>query len=188
MKKITLIGLGALGSHAALALRNVGHLKLVDFDLVEQKNTLAQFHTKMSLRRNKAQAMQQAMLGLWGLKVEVVPHKVTDDNVAVILAGSDLVIDATDNIAARACIKGYCEEAGLPLLHGAMSQDGTFAQVVWTEEFEVEAGEGGATCEDGENLPFHVLVGAYIAQVAKDFFDKGKRRNFQVTPGRTMGV
>ncbi len=188
MKKITLIGLGALGSHAALGLRNVGLLKLVDFDLVEQKNTLAQFHTKMSLRRNKAQALQQAMNGLWGVKADVVPHKVTDDNVGVILAGSDLVIDCTDNIAARACIKAYCVAEGLPLLHGAMSQDGTFAQVVWTEEFEVEAGEGGATCEDGENLPFHLLVGSFIAQVAKDFLDKGKRRNLQVTPGAVLKV
>lgn len=186
MKNIVLIGLGALGSHAALALRNVGVLKLVDFDIVEQKNTLAQFHTKMSLRRNKAQAMQQAFQGLWGLKVEVVPHKLTDANAEVILGKADLVIDCTDNVEARACIKGYCEKAGLPLLHGAMSQDGTFAQVVWTEQFEVEAGEGGATCEDGANLPFHVLVGAYVAQTAKDFFEKDKRRNFQITPGAVM--
>jgi len=188
MKMITIVGLGALGSHAALALRNVGKMKLVDFDVVEQKNTMAQFHTKMSLRRNKAQALKQAMQGLWGIKVDVVPHKVTDDNVDVILKGSDLVIDCTDNIAARACIKGYCEREGMPLLHGAMSQDGSFAQVVWTEEFEVEAGEGGATCEDGENLPFHVLVGAYIAQVTKTFFDKGKRVNWQIASSGVMRV
>jgi len=188
MNRITLIGLGALGSHAALALRNVGSLKLVDFDVVEQKNTLAQFHTKMSLRRNKAQAIQQAMLGLWGIKVEAVPHKVTDDNVGFILKGSGLVIDCTDNIAARACIKGYCVAEGLPLLHGAMSEDGTFAQVVWTEEFEVEAGAGGATCEDGENLPFHVLVGAYVAQVTKTFLDKDKRINWQIASNGVIRI
>ena len=185
---ITIVGLGALGSHAVMALRNVGHLVLCDHDRVEQKNTMAQFHTKMSLRRNKAQALAQAMLGLWGIKVDVIPHKVTDDNVGVILAKSDLVIDCTDNIAARACIKGYCVKQEMPLLHGAMSQDGTFAQVVWTEMFEVEAGEGGATCEDGENLPFHVLVGAYIAQVTKTFFDKGKRINWQIASSGVMRI
>jgi len=188
MKTITIIGLGALGSHAAMALRNVGQLKLVDFDLVEQKNTLAQFHTKMALRRNKAQAIQQAMLGMWGLRVGTVPHKVTDNNVGIILSGSDIVIDCTDNIAARACIKGYCVEKDIPLLHGAMSEDGSFAQVVWTEMFEVEAGGGGETCEDGENLPFHVLVGAYIAQVTKTFFDKGKRINWQIASSGVMRI
>lgn len=188
MKKITLIGLGALGSHAALGLRNVGHVKLVDFDLVEQKNTLAQFHTKMSLRRNKAKALQQAFQGFWGIKVETVPYKVTNDNVVVILGGSDLVIDCTDNIAARSCIKDFCVKLNIPLLHGAMNEDGTFAQVVWTEEFEVEAGAGGATCEDGENLPFHLLVGAYIAQVAKIFLDSGKRINWQIGASSAMRI
>lgn len=188
MKTITIIGLGALGSHAALALRNAGTLKLVDFDKVEQKNTLAQFHGRLGLRRNKAQAMGQAMQGMWGLRFDVVPHKVTDDNVGVILSGSDLVIDATDNVAARACIKGYCEKEGLPLLHSAMNAEGDFAQVVWTEEFEVEAGGGGATCEDGENLPFHLLVGSVTAQTAKTFLDTGKRRNFQITHGSILRI
>lgn len=186
--KITLVGLGALGAHAAMALRNVGSLKLVDFDTVELKNTLAQFHTKMSLRRNKALALKQALLGMWGIKVEIVPHKVTDDNVEILLDGSDLVIDCTDNIAARACIKGYCLKQKMPLLHGAMSADGTFAQVVWTEMFEVEAGDGGATCEDGANLPFHVMVGGYIGLVAQAFLTKGKKRNLQITPAGVMRI
>jgi molybdopterin-synthase adenylyltransferase len=188
MKKITIIGLGALGSHAALALRNAGRLKLIDFDKVEQKNTLAQFHTKMGLRRNKAQAFAQAMQGMWGIKVETVPHKVVMDNVGLLLTGSDLVLDCTDNIAARACIKTFCMSAGVPLLHSAMSEDGTFAQVVWTHEFEPEAGGGGETCEDGENLPFHCLVGSMTAQVAKDFLDKGKTRSLMVLPSGTSPI
>ena len=189
MSKITIIGLGALGSHAAIALRNVGGLKLVDFDRVEQKNTLSQFHTKMGQGRNKAQAIAQAMQGFWGVKVETVPHKVTDDNAEVILGGSDLVLDCTDNIAARTCIKGFCDAKSIPLLHAAMSADGTFAQVVWTEDFEADAETGdGATCEDGENLPFHLLVGSFIAQTAKDFLDKGRKRNFQISPSGVIRV
>jgi len=185
MKKITIIGLGALGSHAALALRNAAQLKLVDFDKVEQKNTLAQFHTRMGLRRNKAQALAQSMQGLWGIKVETAPHKITNDNVDIILRDSDIVLDCTDNVEARTCIKAFCMRAGIPLLHSAMSEDGTFAQVVWTEEFEPEKGGGGETCEDGENLPFHCLVGSMTAQVAKDFLDKGKTRNLMILPSGT---
>ena len=189
MSNITIIGLGALGSHAALALRNVPGLKLVDFDKVEQKNTLSQFHTKMGLRRNKAQALAQAMQGMWGVKVEVAPHKVTADNVKVILGGSSLVLDCTDNIAARSCIKQLCVAEDIPLLHAAMSADGTFAQIVWTEDFVADAETGdGATCEDGENLPFHIVVGSFIAQTAKGFLDKGRKRNFQVSPSGVIRV
>lgn len=184
MNHITIVGLGALGSHVVQALRNMKQgLKLIDFDHVEQKNTLAQFHSNMSLRRNKAQAMQQALQGLWGLKVEAVPHKLTDDNAKVLLGGSILVIDCTDNIAARACMMKLCRAQNIPLLHGAMSADGTFARAIWTEWFKPDAESGdGATCEDGENLPFHVLAGAAIAQAGKLFLTKGSKTNFDITP------
>lgn len=186
---ITIVGLGALGSHAALALRNAGNLKLVDFDLVEQKNTLAQFHSKMGLRRNKAQALQQAFQGMWGIKTDAIPHKVTADSVQAILGGSDLVLDCTDNFAARACIKQFCTDKDIPLLHGAMSADGTFGQVLWTERFKADEESGdGATCEDGENLPFHLLMGSVMAQTVKSFLKSGKRYCFQVTPAGILKV
>jgi len=189
MKKITIVGLGALGSHAALALRNLGDLKLVDFDHVEQKNTLAQLHTKQGVRRNKAQALSQLFQGMWGVRVEVVPHKVTFDSAPSILGGSDLVCDCTDNIAARTVIKTFCVADNIPLLHAAMSADGLFAQVVWTVDFVADAETGdGATCEDGANLPFHVLVGALVAQTVKSFFEKDRQHNFQVTPSSVMRI
>ena len=189
MKKITIIGLGALGSHAVLGLRNVGQLKFVDFDLVEQKNTLAQFHSKMGLRRNKALSLQQAFLGMWGIKAGATPHKVTVDNVAVVLKGADLVLDCTDNIAARATLKQFCVANDIPLLHTAMSADGGFAQIIWTELFTADAESGGgATCEDGENLPFHLLVGGFIAQTAKTFITTGRKDNFQLTPTGVVRV
>ena len=181
---ITIVGLGALGSHVVQALRNLkGGLKLIDFDVVEQKNTLSQFHSNMSLRRNKAQAMQQALQGLWGVKVEVVPHKLTDDNAKQLLGGAGLVIDCTDNIAARLVMMKFCKAQNIPLLHGAMSADGSFARAIWTDWFVPDAESGtGATCEDGENLPFHVLAGAAIAQAAKTFLTKGTKLNFDITP------
>ena len=184
MSHVTIVGLGALGSHVVQALRNIkGGLKLIDFDLVEQKNTLAQFHSNMSLRRNKAQAMQQALQGLWGIKVAVIPHKLADDNAQQLLGGSALVLDCTDNIAARQVMMKFCKAQGIPLLHGAMSADGTFARAIWTDWFQPDAESGaGATCEDGENLPFHCLAGAVIAQAAKTFLTKGSKVNFDVTP------
>jgi molybdopterin-synthase adenylyltransferase len=183
MKSIVIIGLGAIGSHAAIALRNAGKLKLVDFDAVEQKNTLSQLHTKMGLRKNKAQALQQLLNGMWGIKAQGFQHKVTDDNVAIVLAGADLVLDCTDNIAARTCIKTFCDASKTPLLHGAMSADGKFALAEWTDQFEPDPETGdGATCEDGENVAFHIIVGGFVAQAAKTFLDTGRQLSFQITP------
>ena len=61
MKKIVIVGVGALGSHLVLLGRNwSARFVVIDDDRVEQKNTQSQFHSRMGVGRNKAQAMQQA--------------------------------------------------------------------------------------------------------------------------------
>ena len=185
---IVIVGAGALGSHVVLLLRNLKHkIRVIDFDKVEQKNILAQFHTKMSLRKNKSMALEAAMRGMFGLSVldiEARPHKLTKDNVDALLDDAALVIDCTDNIAARNTIQGYVTDVALPCLHGSLSADGTFARIMWTEHFEADAeGEDGeATCIDGEPLPFFGAAAAYMAIEAQRFLTTGKKQSFQLTP------
>ena len=183
--QVVIIGVGALGSHVLLLARNWKvDLKVVDFDRVEQKNTQAQMHTRMSLRHNKALAAQKAMQGMFGLKIEAVPHKLTNENALQVLGKADLVIDCTDNIEARLVIKAFHEAKGVPTLHGALSASGDFAMVMWTEHFtpDAEGAEGQATCEDGVQLPFFAIAGAHIAQEAQRFLKDGTKRSLQVTP------
>lgn len=181
---ITIVGAGALGSHVAFLLRNEKPgLKVVDFDRVEQKNILAQFHTKMSLGRNKAQALQQALQGMFGVKIEAVPHKLTADNAETVLGGSELVIDCTDNIAARNVIMDTVRKLDLPCLHGALSASGGFGQIIWDDIFkpDAESGDGAETCVDGEHLPFYATTSAYIAVEAQMFLKNGKKKSWQVS-------
>lgn len=190
-RNIVLVGVGALGSHVLLLARNWGvTIKVIDFDRVEQKNVASQFHTKMSLGRNKAQACQQAMLGMYGLKIEAVPHKLTDQNSEQLLKGADLVIDCTDNVAAREVIQTHVKKTGIPCLHGSVSAEGDFARVVWTEHFkpDAEGVEGQATCEDGVQLPFFCLASSYIAQEAQRFLKGGTKRSFMVTPMAVLRI
>jgi molybdopterin/thiamine biosynthesis adenylyltransferase len=186
---ITIVGVGALGSHLALFLRNeqVG-LKLIDFDRIESKNTQAQFHTRMSMGHNKAQAMTRALHGMFGVNAEPVPSKLTKDNVEVLLSKSEIILDCTDNIEARSLIRSYYLNHGTPTLHGALSADGTFARIVWSECFVADAeGEAGeATCVDGEHLPFFAAAAAYMAIEAQRFLRTGKRQNFQLSPSGIM--
>ena len=187
-KKIIIVGVGALGSHVLLNARNWdAQFKVLDFDRVEQKNTQAQMHTKMSLRHNKAQAIQKAMQGMFGLKVEAVPHKLTDDNAEKLLAGADLILDCTDNIEARRLIMRISDFWKIPTLHGSLSAAGDFSRVMWTEHFEPDAESGdGATCEDGEQLPFFALAAAHVAQEAQRFLKDGTKRSLQITPTSVM--
>ena len=187
---ITIVGVGALGSHVALALRNMEQrIRVVDFDKVEMKNTQAQFHSTMSLGQNKALATAQSMLGLFGVNVEAFPRKLTEDNVDQLLKGSDIVIDCTDNIEARKLIRAYTLGADMPCLHGALSATGDFSRIMWTEHFVADAEDDeGATCEDGEALPFFMSTASFLAIQVQQFLKDGKKKSFQLTPGASLRV
>ena len=102
MRTVVVVGVGALGSHTVQFLRSAGvKLKVIDFDRVETKNTLSQFHAKNSVGKNKTVALQQVMQFLWGVKLDGVPHKLTVDNATELLRGADLVLDCLDNGEAR---------------------------------------------------------------------------------------
>ncbi|MCA9491707.1 MAG: ThiF family adenylyltransferase, partial [Myxococcales bacterium] len=152
-RRVVLVGAGALGSHVLMLGRNWPvRWTIVDFDRVEQKNLASQLHTRMGLGRNKAQALQQLVNGLWGLRVDAVPHKLVEDNAETLLAGADLVLDCVDNAPTRALIARVVRARATPCLHGAVAADGGYARVMWDPVFTPdEAGEGAATCEGGEH-------------------------------------
>lgn len=187
MKKVTIVGVGALGSHVALFLRNEAELKLIDFDRVEQKNTLSQFYGKPGLGKNKALALKDLLSFLFGVKAEGIPHKYTEDNRWALLKGAELIIDCLDNGASRRLVQA--SSSGIPVLHGALAADGAFGRVIWDEDFIVDEGAAGApTCEGGEHLPFIALVAAHMAQAAKIFLTRDKRVGYQLHPGGTTIV
>jgi len=186
MKTIVIVGVGALGSHVVQFARNFGaRLRLIDFDRVERKNVLSQFHGQKTVGKNKVQSVQQVMNFLFGQKVEGVPHKLTADNVEQLLGGADLILDCLDNGEARRLIKGYVAETGTPCLHGALAADGAFGLVLWDEHFQVddEPGGGAATCEDGEHLPFIAITSAFMARAVQEFLSDGSMNGYQVHPG-----
>jgi molybdopterin/thiamine biosynthesis adenylyltransferase len=124
MKAVTIVGVGALGSHAAQFLRNAARLRVVDFDRVEQQNVRSQFHPRSSLGRAKVVALQQTLSFLFGTKIEAIPHKLVEDNAAELLARADLVLDCLDNAAARSVVERFARAHGLPCQHGALAADG----------------------------------------------------------------
>ncbi len=184
-RNIVIVGVGALGSHVALLSRNFdARIKLVDFDRVEQKNTLSQFHTKMGLGRNKAQALAQTLQGLFGLKVEAIPHRLTADNAEALLGGADLVIDCLDNGASRRVVQETVRRLGVPCLHGGLAADGQFGRAIWDAHFVIddESEAGQATCEGGEHLPFIAVVAARLACCAQAFLATGAQPGFHIHP------
>lgn len=184
MKNVTIVGVGALGSHVAQFLRNHAKLKVIDFDRLEQKNVMSQFHAKASVGKPKVLGLQQTMQFLFATKIEAVPHRLVENNAKELLSRTDLVIDCLDNGASRRLVQGFVRAAGVPCLHGALAANGAFGRIIWDQNFLIDDESGtGATCEDGEHLPFIATVSALIASSAQEFLKNGRKVGYQVYPG-----
>ena len=184
MKRVVFCGVGALGSNAVVACRNLeAQLVLVDFDRVESKNCLSQAFVKPSVGKNKADALKLQLANFWGVKAEAFGVRVGDENVSTLCGAADLVVDAFDNAKSRRVLSGFARSVGKPLVHAAVSADGTFGLVRWDERFEAdeEPSEGAATCEGGEHLPLIALVSATLARTVADHLASGQKRDAMIS-------
>ena len=184
MKRIVFCGVGALGSNAVVACRNLAvHFVLVDFDRVESKNCLSQAFVKPSVGKNKAEALKLQLSNFWGVKAESFGVRVEATNVATLCDKADLVVDAFDNAKSRRILSDYARAAEKPLVHAAVSADGTFGLVRWDERFtaDEEGDPGQATCEGGEHLPLIALVSSTLARTIQDFVKDGSRHDAMIS-------
>ncbi len=182
-QRVVFCGVGALGSSAAVLCRNLdATLVFVDFDRVESKNLLSQAYVKQSVGKNKAEALKAQLLNFHGVKAESFGVRLTTDNVATLCAKASLLVDCFDNAASRQLLSEYSRKANVPLLHAAVSGDGTFGLVRWDERFKPDAEDvaGQATCEGGEHLPLIGLLSATVARAIQDFLKAGVQRDSMV--------
>lgn len=182
--RIVFCGIGALGSGAVVLCRSLGaELRLVDFDRVESKNLAAQAFVKLSLGKNKAEAMKAQLWSFWGVRADALGVRVTAENVESVCADAQLVVDAFDNQASRQVLQTFARAKNVPLVHAAMAADGRFGMIRWDERFSADAEDvaGQATCEGGEHLPFIGLLAAALARAVQDFVLHGTRRDSMVS-------
>ena len=188
---IVIVGVGALGSHLIQFVRNEKvDIRVIDFDRVEQKNVMSQFHGKPGVGKSKVEALKQTMDFLFKRPLQIVSHKLVENNIDVLLKDATLVVDCLDNAASRKLVQDYARKHNLPCLHGALAPGGAFGRVVWTEQFVIdsEVGAGAATCEDGEFLPFIALTAAYLARSVQIFLQDGRKIGFSISPVGAVAI
>ncbi len=121
--RVLVVGLGGLGCPAALylAAAGVGTLLLADGDAVELSNLQRQIaHGDADIGRNKAESAAAAIAALNpGVAVEVIPRQLAEADMLALVGRADLVVDATDNYAARFALNRACIAAGVPLVSAA---------------------------------------------------------------------
>jgi adenylyltransferase/sulfurtransferase len=121
--RVALVGVGATGSHLAelLGRAGVGHLRLIDRDVVELTNLPRQcLYTDADAAavRAKAEAAAAALTAIDpGLEVEPIVADLVSDNAERLLAGADVVLDGTDNFATRLLVNDVCVQQRRPFVY-----------------------------------------------------------------------
>ena len=121
-----IVGCGALGSSLAslLARAGVGHLRIVDRDLLETSNLHRQvLYGEQDVADGTPKAVAAARR-LHAINSEVsIDEQVADvdaRNIGSLIEGVDLVLDGTDNFETRYLINDACVERGLPWVYGGV--------------------------------------------------------------------
>lgn len=117
---VLIVGLGGLGSPAALYLAGagIGKLTLVDDDDVHLSNLQRQIlFTTDDIAHPKAQAAKLRLAQLNpGSKLIVLQQRLTGDVLKNAVAHTDVVLDCTDNMATRQEINAACVALNTPLI------------------------------------------------------------------------
>ena len=124
------VGLGAIGSPAALylAAAGVGRIGVVDPAVVEPDDPareILHFAPDIGLPKAENAAVKLRALNR-DVHVEAYPAELTAENGLAIVAGADVVLDCTG----RAVAEDVCREAGVPLVWASVAEGG---QVVSAE-------------------------------------------------------
>jgi adenylyltransferase/sulfurtransferase len=120
--RVVVVGLGALGSVSSdlLVRAGVGHVRLVDRDVVELVNLQRQtLYAETDVDTPKAEAAARRLRSVNdSVHVEAVPRDVHSATVRGILAGVDAIVDGTDNLETRFLLNEAAMDLGIPLVYG----------------------------------------------------------------------
>jgi adenylyltransferase/sulfurtransferase len=121
---ISIVGMGGLGCPAAqsLLIAGIGSLHLIDNDTVSLSNLHRQplfnpediDHKKVIVAKKKLSRMNPKA------NIKITDSLLDEKNAHTLLSGSDVIIDATDNIKSRQLIDRISKELNTPMIYGGL--------------------------------------------------------------------
>lgn len=173
---VLIIGLGGLGSPAAmyLAAAGVGHLVINDFDQVDLSNLQRQIiHASSSLGLPKTESACRVLQDINPeTRITALDSRLTLEELQSAMAGANVVLDCSDNLATRFAVNRACFLSRKPLVSGAVirfeGQLAVFAPGVGDSPcyncLYAGAGELGETCsQSGVIAPLPGIIGSMQA-------------------------
>jgi len=135
---VLLIGTGGLGSPLALylAAAGVGHIGLVDFDVVDETNLQRQIvHGTSTIGVRKTESAKRRLHDL-NPNVEVTTYEtqITSENAFEIMRPYDVIVDGTDNFPTRYLTNDASVMLGKPNVYGSIFRFEGQATVFYPKE------------------------------------------------------
>ncbi len=122
--KVLLLGAGGLGSPAAfyLAAAGVGHLGVIDMDVVDASNLQRQIlHNMDRIGERKVDSAKKTLTALNpDVSVATYDVRLGADNVLDIIDGYDVIVDGTDNFPTRYLVNDAALIKRIPVVHGSI--------------------------------------------------------------------
>jgi len=122
--RVFIAGIGGLGSPVAiyLAAAGVGTIRIADHDTVELSNLNRQvLHYERNIDKKKVDSAATKLAQLNpDIKIEKISVTITDKNISRLVADSDLIVDAMDNLPTRYLLNKTAIEKNIPFFHGAV--------------------------------------------------------------------
>ncbi|PVX25576.1 MAG: 4-methyl-5(B-hydroxyethyl)-thiazole monophosphate biosynthesis protein [Candidatus Bathyarchaeum sp.] len=165
--KVCLLGVGGLGSPAAmqLAAMGVGHLRIVDRDVVDSTNLHRQHLygiDDVGLPKVEAAAKRLRRLNPY-IKVEPLTYSVNEHTIKELIHDVDVVVDGLDGMSARYAVNRACVKLGVPYVFGAaITTTGNLSTIVPGETACLECFYGNL---DDKKLPKCGVVGVHPSVV-----------------------
>ncbi len=136
--KVLLVGAGGLGSPMAmyLAAAGVGHIGLMDFDVVDESNLQRQIiHGTSTLGRKKLESAKNRMLDINPfIDVTTYEEPLSSANALDIFRDYDIIADGTDNFQTRYLVNDACVLLGKPNVYGSIFRFEGQASVFYAKE------------------------------------------------------
>jgi molybdopterin/thiamine biosynthesis adenylyltransferase/rhodanese-related sulfurtransferase len=133
--RVLIVGVGGLGSPAALylAAAGIGTLGLADFDVVEYSNLQRQvLHATSAVGKPKLASAVERIRDV-NPHVALIQHdaRLTSGNALDILSGYDVIVDGSDNFPTRYLVNDACALLGKPDVYGSIFRFDGQASVFW---------------------------------------------------------
>jgi adenylyltransferase/sulfurtransferase len=121
---VFIAGAGGLCSPAAIYLTaaGIGRIRLVDHDRVDRSNLNRQvLHWDNDIGRSKVESAAEKLKRMNPeVKIEAIKETITEANLAELLTGFDLIVDAMDNLPTRYLLNKAALYNNIPFFHGAI--------------------------------------------------------------------